>query len=119
MAAIRAGGLGAGRGRIHHAEGGGDGRRSRLRRRLPGQGRGHRSHNLRASHGVGRQLRVYANRIEIETVFGSTKTVPMRQIREVKLGALGTRLTLKTSAGDFEFVLLEAQEIERAIRENM
>lgn len=70
-------------------------------------------------HGVGRQLRVYANRIEVETVFGTTKTIPMRQVREVNLGALGTRLTLKTSAGDFEFVLLEAQEIERAIRENL
>ncbi len=69
-------------------------------------------------NGIGRQLRVYSNRVEVETVWGTTKTLPMRQIHEVKRSWSG-KVTLKTSAGDFEFFLMEAQEIEQAIRENM
>lgn len=69
-------------------------------------------------HGMGKQIRVYPNRVEIEKVFGGTQTIPMRQIHDVKVSWRG-KLTLKTSAGDFEFEILESAEVAQAIRENM
>ncbi len=69
-------------------------------------------------HGMGKQIRVYPNRVEIEKVFGGTQTIPMRQIHDVKVSWRG-KLTLKTSTGDHELEILEFAEVAQAIRENM